>query len=365
MATLDAAYPRAPSRVFGSEAVFAVSTESGTAKFRDDFAPFTEVISVGSDNFQQVGGQYVARTRIANFDILDDMVYEVSEQFLLKLERGGNLNTNVFRIQKPDGTASGSYDVIITDDEDRPILSLSVGPPSIAEEDDDGTTTVAENVSTVTVAITNGKTFVGEETVTLTFSGDATEGTHYSVNPTDADTNAAGHQVLLPAETPSVPVTVTATANDTADGNRTVTVAGEFDGTAIGSRDITILDDDTTTTNTAATGAPVIMGTPQEGHELTATLGSMADTDVLPATFPDDYDFPVGAVGQHEQSDQCRHEQQHLHGAAGGRGLHDQGGREFHRRRGQPGGSAHEHRGRPGSGVAAGAVVRGDPGGCR
>ena len=33
------------------------------------------------------------------------------------------------------------------------------------------------------------------------------------------------------------------------------------------------------------------MGTPQEGHELTATLGSMADTDVLPATFPDDYDF--------------------------------------------------------------------------
>ena len=291
VATLDAAYPRAPSRVFGSEAGFAVSTESGTAKFRDDFAPFTEVISVGSDNFQQVGGQYVARTRIADFDILDDMVYEVSEQFLLKLERGGNLNTNVFRIQKPDGTAGGTYDVIITDEEDVPVLSLSVDPPSIAEEDDDTTTGTAENVSTVTVAITNAKTFVGEETVTLTFSGDATEGTHYSVSPMDADTNAAGHQVLLPAETASVPVTVTATANDTADGNRTVTVAGEFDGTAIGSRDITILDDDTTTTNTAATGAPVIMGTPQEGHELTATLGSMADTDVLPATFPDDYDF--------------------------------------------------------------------------
>ena len=291
VATLDAAYPRAPSRVFGSEAVFAVSTESGTAKFRDDFAPFTEVISVGSDNFQQVGGQYVARTRIADFDILDDMVYEVSEQFLLKLERGGNLNTNVFRIQKPDGTAGGTYNVIITDEEDVPVLSLSVDPPSIAEEDDDTTTGTAENVSTVTVAITNAKTFVGEETVTLTFSGDATEGTHYSVNPTDADTNAAGHQVLLPAETASVPVTVTATANDSADGNRTVTVAGEFDGTAIGTRDITILDDDTTTTNDPAGGAPGIMGTPQEGHELTATLGSMADTDVLPATFPDDYDF--------------------------------------------------------------------------
>ena len=137
VATLDAAYPRAPSRVFGSEATFAVSTESGTAKFRDDFAPFTGVISVGSDNFQQVGGQYVARKPIADFDILDDMVYEVSEQFLLKLENGPNLNANMFRIQKPDGTAGGSYDVIITDDEDRPVLSLSVDPPSIAEEDDD------------------------------------------------------------------------------------------------------------------------------------------------------------------------------------------------------------------------------------
>ena len=109
VATLDAAYPRAPSRVFGSEAAFAVSTKSGTAKFRDDFAPITEVIGVGSDDFQQVEGQYVARKPIADFDILDDMVYEVSEQFLLQLQTGANLNTNVFRIQKPDGTAGGIY----------------------------------------------------------------------------------------------------------------------------------------------------------------------------------------------------------------------------------------------------------------
>ena len=150
---------------------------------------------------------------------------------------------NVFRIQKPDGTAGGIYDVIITDEEDRPVLSLSVDPPSIAEEDDDATTGVTENVSTVTVAIANDKTFVGEETVTLTFSGDATEGTHYSVSPTDADTNAAGHQVLLPADDgddlndsdSSVAVTVTAAGNDTADGNVTLTVTGDFDGTDIGS----------------------------------------------------------------------------------------------------------------------------------
>ena len=291
VATLDAAYPRAPSRVFGAEASFSVSTESGTARFRDDFDPVTTTVFFNADDFQLVDGQYVARKPISDFAILDDVIYEGSEQFLLKLEAGAAANLNVFRIQKPDGTAGGIYDVIITDEEDLPVLSLSVDPPSIAEEDDDGTTGVTENVSTVTVAITNAKTFAVDRTVTLTFSGDATEGTHYSVSPTDADSNVAGHQVLLPAETASVVVTVTAAGNDTADGNVTLTVTGDLDGTAIGMRDITILDDDTTTTNNDATGAPGITGTPQVGDELTATLGSIADTDVLPATFPDDYDF--------------------------------------------------------------------------
>ena len=70
------------------------------------------------------------------------------------------------------------------------MLSLSVAPTSIAEEDDDGTTAIAENVSIVMVKITNDppKTFAVDRTVTLTFSG-ATQGTHYSVNPEDADTN--------------------------------------------------------------------------------------------------------------------------------------------------------------------------------
>ena len=55
---------------------------------------------------------------------------------------------------------------------------------------------------------------------------------------------AEGHQVTLPAETASVSVTVTAAANDTNDGNRIVSVAGDLDGTGIGSTTITIVDDD-------------------------------------------------------------------------------------------------------------------------
>ena len=288
VAKLHPDYPRPPARArdFG----IAVSTESGTATFREDFVPITTVVDFFADDYRLVGRRYVARKSIG-FAVLDDQVYEGSEGLVVKVEASANLNRELVQILMPDGTAGDRYPVTITDEEDVPVLSLSVDPPSIAEEDDDGTTGVTENVSTVTVAITNGKTFVGEETVTLTFSGDATEGTHYSVNPTDADTNAAGHQVVLPAETASVPVTVTATANDSADGNRTVTVEGDLDGTAIGSRDITILDDDTTTTNNPADGEPVITGTARVGDELTATLGTIADTDDLPATFPDDYDF--------------------------------------------------------------------------
>ena len=43
--------------------------------------------------------------------------------------------------------------------------------------------------------------------------------------------------------------------------------------------------------NSSATGAPAITGTPQVGQTLTAGLGTIADTDGLPATFPDDYAF--------------------------------------------------------------------------
>ena len=152
----------------------------------------------------------------------------------------------------------------ITDEGDLSALSLSAVPASIAEEDDDGTTGTAENVSTVTVEITNGKTFAVDQTVTLTFSGTATQGTHYSVTPGDADPNTAGHQVVLRTGDSSVEVTVTATANDTDDGPRTVTVAADLDGTSIGSRGITILDDDTTTPTTVP-GAPTSLSATADG----------------------------------------------------------------------------------------------------
>ena len=45
------------------------------------------------------------------------------------------------------------------------------------------------------------------------------------------------------------------------------------------------------TANVAPTGAPTISGTAQALQTLTAGLGTIADSDGLPATFPDDYTF--------------------------------------------------------------------------
>ena len=252
VATLHRDYPEppAPARDFD----IAVSTESGTATFREDFVAIATVVDFLAGDYALVDGQYVARKNIG-FAVVDDQVYEGSEDLVVKLEASPRLNRELVQILMPDGTAGDRYPVTVTDGEDVPVLSLSVDPSPIAEEDDDATPAVAENVSTVTVGITNGKTFAEDRTVTLTFSG-ATRGTHYSVSPADADTNAAGHQAALPAGDSSVEVTVTAAANDAAGGNRTLTVAGEFDGKVIGRRTITILDDDTTTANTDAGARP-------------------------------------------------------------------------------------------------------------
>ena len=149
------------------------------------------------------------------------------------------LENGLFVARKPVSgllASSTAYPVTITDEEDQPVLSLSVAPPSIAEADDGGTMDITENVSTLTVQITNGKTFAENQTVTLAFSGTAVQGTHYEVSPDDADPNTAGHQVVLPEETASVQAIVTAVANTTGDGNLTVVVAADLGGADIGNR---------------------------------------------------------------------------------------------------------------------------------
>ena len=294
-AKLHPDYPRAPA----SQPFFSLSTESKKATFRKDFEPITQQIGLPPAHYERVDGQLVVRRNI-NLKLLGDTLYEGDEHFIVKLEQSAYLPPWM-RFRLPDGTidTGAEYRINLIDNDPMPssLPALSADPGSIAEEDDDTTMDVAENVATLTVTVTGATLYGADQTVTLVFTGSATEGTHYTVDPADADADADDYQVVLPAADPgderqSVSVTLTAQANDTADGHRDIVVDGTLGETAIRRTFITILDDDGTTTNTDATGAPAIEGRAHAGEVLTAVRNTIADdTDGLPATFPDDYTF--------------------------------------------------------------------------
>ena len=101
VATLDAAYPRAPSRNFGG---IALSTQSDTAISDEDYVAVGDVVNFSTDDFQQVDGQYVASRLLSDFAILDDAIYEGSEQLLLELETASNTNLSMVQYANPNGT---------------------------------------------------------------------------------------------------------------------------------------------------------------------------------------------------------------------------------------------------------------------
>ena len=293
VATLDPAYPRAPSGSF----FIAVSTKSDTATLLLDYVGVNVQAQFVHGDFARDGNRFEARKRLQHsdgtyFGVENDDVYEGPEGLVVSIEQTSFLPSGLVQFARPNGETCGSlscspnveYPVTITDEEDRPVLSLSADPASIAEEDDDTTTTVAENASVLTVAAASPKTFATEQTITLTFGGSADYGTHYSVNPVDADANAMGHQVVLPAETASVQVTVTAAANDTADGDRSIDVTGSRDGTAFGNATIALPDDDTTTTTpgvTVSTTALTVTEQDSTGDGYTVVLDTEPTADVV------------------------------------------------------------------------------------
>ena len=225
MATLNAAYPRPPSFPFDAA---SFSSRGDTATSPEDYRAISDHRTFSADDFERDDDTdpLVARTLYQDFIVNDD-IYEGSESFMMKIEAGPGLSADLLQFAYPDGTTCApyscslevEYSVTITDEGDLPALSLSAVPSSIAEEDDSATTLVAENASVLTVAAASPKTFATDQAITLTFDGTAVYGTHYSVSPVDTDANAMGHQVTAAGGlTASVQVTVTATANDTADG---------------------------------------------------------------------------------------------------------------------------------------------------
>ena len=96
----------------------------------------------------------------------------------------------------------------------------------------------------------------------------------------DSDTLKAGHQVSLSAGANTIKVKVTAE-----DGNATETY------TVVVAR------------NTAPTGVPTVSGTAWVSGVLTAGIGTIADANGLPTTFPDDYSFQWVRVAGSSETD--------------------------------------------------------------
>ena len=201
---LDPAYPRAPSRSF----YLSFTSASDTAINPGDYGIITWQPQFVQGDFALDVSKFVARKRLrdnqgAYFGVKNDDVYEGTERLVVRIQRDASLPSGLVQFVRPNGDTCGShscspiveYTVTITDEEDLPVLSLAAEPVSITEEDVDTTTSVTENVSTLTVSAASPKTFATDQAITLTFDGTAVYGTHYSVNPVDADANVMGHQV--------------------------------------------------------------------------------------------------------------------------------------------------------------------------
>ena len=112
--------------------------------------------------------------------------------------------------------------------------SLSVGPDDTINEDGGS--------AEITVG-TGGATFDSNQTITLSFSGTASDGTDYSVRGTNY--TAATKTLILPVGASSASATIDAIQDDIVEGNETIVVSASSDGEAVGSaQTLTIEDDD-------------------------------------------------------------------------------------------------------------------------
>ena len=171
VATLHTAYPQPPGGFqvsFSSRAGTAVSGDDDDEDELGNVFPFDYNAISWEDPFHSSDfvrdadtDPFMARKLVERLVIENDDIYEGSEQFTMIIERSAGLRAGLVQVVLPNGTtcdidvcaSTPAYTVTITDEEDRPELSLSAAPALIARQDDSGTTGIEENVSTLTVSI--------------------------------------------------------------------------------------------------------------------------------------------------------------------------------------------------------------------
>ena len=182
-----------------------------------------------------------------------------------------------------NGTEIGTEQqtVTITDDDAAPTVTLSGGAA------------IAENAGTATITATLSATSGQKVTVTLLYSGTATD---------PADYTTTGASILIPAGSLTGTVTITSTDDALNEGDETVIVDIDTvtNGTEIGTEQetVTITDDDAAPTVTLSGGAAIAenVGT----ATITATLSA---TSALPVTVNLGYSGSATLTADYTRSD--------------------------------------------------------------
>ena len=195
--------------VFESDQTFSLEV-SGTARVGVDYTLSKQVLTLFEDD-NLIG------TRI---DVIDDNYDDDAETVVINVVH--------------EGTTVATGTITISDDDDAPVLSVTVNNADIAE---------AAGDSTVTVSTGSGSTFEDDQTITLTLGGTATTGDDYTIGSTSLTLPAGSGTAAA-----SIATTITAVQDRIDDDAETIVVnaalGSGLSATAIGSATVTIADDD-------------------------------------------------------------------------------------------------------------------------
>ena len=198
-----------------------------TATSGQDFGALDETVLVSEDDYEIVDGWWVARTELT-LPLLDDDLREGDEVFEVTLTAPDGQSEKVEYLNGDRTRCWGrcKHRVHIIDDEEMPAMNLSVSADEIMEE--------GETSSVAMVSITDGVRFENDQVLTFGLGGTATMGADYAVSPSDADNGMPGYQVILPAQSTSVGLTIKAMSDNVDDPNEKIEVSAALDGDAIG-----------------------------------------------------------------------------------------------------------------------------------
>ena len=256
---------------------------NGTALLNVDFNESGSPLSFPVGDFSASGGVWQAEQAFI-ITINEDALDEDDETFDILLERRFS-NTSI-SVVDASGNSCGSVCTVtatITDD-DTAGVTVSETALTVTEDDmtGDSYTVVLDSQPTANVTITVGG-----------YTGSDVTPNPASLTFAPADWNTAKTVTVTAvgdADTTDDTVTLTHTATSTDP---------KYDAAAAS---VTVTVEETS----AATGQPAITGAAQIGKTLTAEIGTIADADGLPGTFPDDYTLQwrrVDADGTSNETD--------------------------------------------------------------